>query len=173
LQARAGAHAILISSAFAGAELIPRAYYEEFVLPFEQKLVAGIHAAHDVPVYTHTCGAIGDRLDLLMATGTNGIDTLDPPPLGTVDLRDAKRATAGRAFIKGNIDPVNTVLAGTPDDVRRAARERIATAGPGGGYVLSTACSVPPGAPPANIVVLREVADSVGRYPLTAPEAHS
>jgi hypothetical protein len=173
LQARAGAHAILISSAFAGAGLIPRSYYEEFVLPFERKLVAGIHAAHDVPVYTHTCGAIGDRLDLLMATGTNGIDTLDPPPLGTVDLRDAKRATAGRVFIKGNIDPVNTVLAGTPDDVRRAARERIATAGPGGGYVLSTACSVPPGAPPVNIEVLREVAESVGRYPLTAPEAHS
>jgi hypothetical protein len=170
LQVEAGAHAILVSSAFAGAGLIPRSYYEEFVLPFERRFVAGIHAAHDVPVYTHTCGAIGDRLDLLMASGTNGIDTLDPPPLGTVDLAEAKRVTAGRVFIKGNLDPVNTVLTGTPDEVRRAARERIATAGPGGGYVLSTACSVPPGAPPANILVLREVAETLGRYPLTLPE---
>ena len=172
-QVDAGAHAILISSAFAGAGLIPRSYYEQFVLPFERRLVAAVHADHDVPVYTHTCGAIGDRLDLLMASGTNGIDTLDPPPLGTVNLADAKRATAGRVFIKGNIDPVNTVLAGTPDDVRRAARERIAIAGPGGGYVLSTACSVPPGAPPANILALRQVVETLGRYPLATSEAAS
>jgi len=172
-QVDAGAHAILISSAFAGAGLIPRPYYEEFVLPFEHRLVSGIHAAHDVPVYTHTCGAIGDRLDLLMATGTNGIDTLDPPPLGTVDLAAAKRATAGRVFIKGNVDPVNTILDGTTEDVRRAARERIAIAGPGGGYVLSTACSVPPHAPPDNILALREVADAVGWYPLPPSEPTS
>lgn len=56
----------------------------------------------------HTCGAIGDRLELMAETGTDGIDTLDPPPLGTVDL----------------------------------------------GYILSTACSVPPHAPPENMHAL-------------------
>ena len=56
--------------------------------------------------------AIGDRLDLMLETGTQGIDTLDPPPLGTVELQDAKRQLAGRAFIKGNVDPVDTVLWG-------------------------------------------------------------
>jgi hypothetical protein len=165
-QAAAGAHAVLISSAFAGAGLISRAHYEEFVLPFERQVVEGIKACHDVPVYTHTCGAIGDRLDLMKATGTNGIDTLDPPPLGTVELADAKRRTAGRLFIKGNIDPVNTMLMGTPDDVLAAARERIETAGPGGGYILSTACSVAPAAPPENIMKLREAVERWGVYPL-------
>jgi hypothetical protein len=163
-QVEAGAHAILISSAFAGAGFISRKHYAEFVQPWESAVIAGIQAAHDVPVYTHTCGAIGDRLDLMMDTGTNGIDTLDPPPLGTVELGDAKRQTRGRAFIKGNLDPVNTVLLGTPDDVREAAMERIATAGPGGGYILSTACSVPPGAPPENVAVLAAVAEQDGRY---------
>jgi len=167
-QVAAGADAILISSAFAGAGLISRRHYTEFVLPCERKVVAGIKARHDVPVYTHTCGAIGDRLDLMEATGTNGIDTLDPPPLGTVEIGEAKRRT-GRLFLKGNIDPVNTVLLGTPDAVRAAARQRILTAGPGGGYVLSTACSVPPKAPPTNILRLREAAEAFGCYPL--PEA--
>ena len=46
------------------------------------------------------------------------------------------------------------------------ARERIATAGPGGGYILSTACSVAPLAPPENILTLREAAERFGRYPL-------
>ncbi len=163
-QVRAGAHAVLISSAFAGGGLISRDHYATFVLPYERRVVDGIRARHDVPVYTHTCGAIGDRLDLMEATHTNGIDTLDPPPLGTVELADAKRDTAGRLFIKGNIDPVNTVLLGTPEAVRDAARERIRIAAPGGGYILSTACSVAPAAPPANVMVLREAAEQWGQY---------
>jgi len=163
-QIAAGADAVLISSAFAGAGLISRAHYAEFVLPYERRVIAGIKARHDVPVYTHTCGAIGDRLDLMEATGTGGIDTLDPPPLGTVELADAKRQTAGRLFIKGNIDPVNTMLLGTPNDVLAAARGRIETAGPGGAYILSTACSIAPAAPPENIVKLREAVDLWGGY---------
>ncbi len=164
--AGAGAHAILISSAFAGAGLISRQHYSEFVLPYERKVIAGIRKQFDIPIYTHTCGAIGDRLDLMAATGTDGIDTLDPPPLGTVELADAKRILAGKQFIKGNLDPVNTVLLGTPEQTYAAARNCIMTAGPGGGYILSTACSVPPAAPPVNIEKLREAVEHFGRYPL-------
>jgi uroporphyrinogen-III decarboxylase len=169
--ARAGANAILISSAFAGAGFLSRAHYAEFVLPYETAVIAGIRRQVDVPVYTHTCGAIGDRLDLMAASGTRGIDTLDPPPLGTVEIADAKRQLGGRLFIKGNLDPVNTLLLGTIHDVRDAARERIAVAGPGGGYILSSACSVAPATPPANIAVLREVAEECGRYPMVAVAA--
>jgi hypothetical protein len=163
-QAHAGAHAVLISSAFAGAGLISREHYAAFVLPYERKVIDGIHARHDIPIYTHTCGAIGDRLDLMEATHTQGIDTLDPPPLGTVELADAVARTKGRLFIKGNLDPVSTVLFGTPDDVRAAARERLRIAAPGGGYILSTACSVSPAAPPGNIMVLREAVERWGQY---------
>jgi uroporphyrinogen decarboxylase len=59
---------------------------------------------------------------------------------------------------------VNTVLFGTPDDVSAAARERLGIAAPGGGYILSTACSVSPAAPPANIMALREAVETWGRY---------
>ncbi len=163
-QVRAGAHAVLISSAFAGAGLISRDHYAQFVLPYERKVIDGIHARHEVPIYTHTCGAIGDRLDLMEATHTQGIDTLDPPPLGTVELADAVAQTKGRMFIKGNLDPVNTLLFGSPDDVRAAARERLRIAAPGGGYILSTACSVSPAAPPENIMVLHDAVETWGRY---------
>lgn len=165
LQAKTGVHAVLISSAFAGAGLISRQHYSDFVLPYEKRIVDGVKARFpDLPVYTHTCGAIGDRLDLMGATGTNGIDTLDPPPLGTVELKDAKRQIAGKQFIKGNLDPVNTILMGTPEQVTAAARERILTGGPGGGYILSTACSVSPAAPPENIAKLREAVEECGKY---------
>lgn len=170
-QAAAGAHAILISSAFAGAGLISRQHYTEFVLPYEQKVIRGIQAEHNVPIYTHTCGAIGDRLDLMIATGTNGVDTLDPPPLGTVELADALRILDGRCFVKGNMDPVNTILQGTAETVYEDARQRIAIGAPGGGYILSSACSVSPHAPPANIMKLREAAEAFGRYPIASSAA--
>jgi len=163
LQAAAGVDAVLISSAFAGAGFISREHYRRFVLPYERQAIERFREVHSgVPVYTHTCGAIGDRLELLEATGTRGIDTLDPPPLGDTDLADAKRRVGDRLFLKGNIDPVHTVLLGTPAQVRADALRRLAIGSPGSGYILSTACSVPPAAPPENILALAAAAAEFG-----------
>ena len=112
----AGADAVLVSSAYAGGAILSPRQYREFVLPFEARVVSGFKArCPGTPVYTHTCGAIGDRLELLEETGTDGIDTLDPPPLGDVDLAEAKRRVGERLFLKGNVDPVGTVLLGSPE----------------------------------------------------------
>ncbi len=159
-QAEHGVDAILISSAFAGAGFISPGHYRRFVLPYEKKVIRGIKSSCDIPVYTHTCGRIGDRLELMQETGTDGIDTLDPPPLGNVDLADAKKRVGGKLFIKGNLDPVNVILKGTREDVRNAARRCLDAAASGGGYILSTACSVPPHAPPGNLETLIEAVEA-------------
>lgn len=163
-QAAAGVDAVLISSAFAGAGLISREHYREFVLPYEKKIVEEIKKEFDLPVYTHTCGSIGDRLDLMLETGTNGVDTLDPPPLGTVELKEAKKELSGKAFIKGNLDPVNTILNGTRESIKEDAVSRLNIGMSGGGYILSTACSVAPHTPPENITILSELVREYGRY---------
>ncbi len=164
-QAAAGIDALLISSAFAGAGFISKRQYRTFVLPFERAVVEGVKQAYpELPVYTHTCGAIGDRLDLMEETGTDGIDTLDPPPLGTVDLAAAKTRLGQRLFIKGNLDPVATLLNGSAESCFAAALERIAAAKSCGGYILSSACSVAPHTPPENILQLRRAAEEAGSY---------
>jgi hypothetical protein len=164
-QAACGVDAVLISSAFAGAGLISRQHYEEFVLPYERKIITKIKQAFPaLPVYTHTCGSIGDRLDLMMQSGTNGIDTLDPPPLGTVELEEAKKILSGKTFIKGNIDPVNTLLYGNQDEIKEDVKWRLSVGKPGGGYILSSACSVAPHTPPENIEALALLAEEFGRY---------
>lgn len=152
--------AVLVSSAFVGGGFISRDHYQAFEAPYLSRVVEGVKAARpDLPVYVHTCGAIGDRLDLMEGTGVDGIDTLDPPPIGTVDLADALDALGKRVFIKGNLDPVHTVLQGTPEDVKKAALGRLELAAPGGAYVLSTACSVPPATPPENLAALIEAVE--------------
>ncbi len=157
-QARHGVDAVLISSAFAGGGFISPRQYEQFVLPYEAKVVEHVKQ-QGVPVYTHTCGDIGDRLELMAATGIDGIDTLDPPPLGSVDLEDAKRRVGDRIFFKGNIDPVNTLLNKTREEVRQDALWRLQVGSPGGGYILSSACSVSPRVPPENLTVLVEASE--------------
>jgi MtaA/CmuA family methyltransferase len=164
LQAVEGVDAILISSAFAGAGLISRQHYIEFVLPYEQKIISEVQKEFNIPVYTHTCGSIGDRLDLMMETGTNGIDTLDPPPLGTVELSEAKKILGGKVFIKGNIDPVNTLLHGDLNLIVNDVKQRLQIGKTGGGYILSTACSVAPATPPEKIEQLFYLAEKYGSY---------
>ncbi len=164
-QAKAGVDAVLISSAFAGSGLISREHYSEFVLPYEKRIVTELRSRHpEVTVYTHTCGGIGDRLDLMLETGTAGIDTLDPPPLGTVELEDAVAQLKGKAFIKGNIDPVNTLLHGDEETVRAAVLHRLDVAKPGGGYILSSSCSVAPGVRPELLEYMTQVAIEFGSY---------
>ncbi len=160
-QARRGVDAVLISSAFAGGGFISPGQYEEFVLPYEAKVVEAVRPT-GTPVYTHTCGRIGDRLELMVSTGIAGIDTLDPPPLGTVDLADAKRRVGEQIFFKGNIDPVHTLLKKGREEVRSDARRRLKIGSPGGGYILSSACSVSPRVPPENLTVLVEASREFG-----------
>ncbi|NSW57339.1 MAG: hypothetical protein HPY44_15090 [Armatimonadetes bacterium] len=162
-QAARGVDAVLISSAFAGGGFVSKSMYQEFVLPYERIVATAIRES-GVKAYTHTCGAIGDRLELMAETGIHGIDTMDPPPLGDTDLADAKKRVGDRIFLKGNIDSVNVLLRGSVDRVRENARERIDMAAAGGGYILSSACSVAPRVPAENLMVLREVAEEYGRY---------
>ena len=163
--ARHGVDAILNSSAFAGAGFISRQMYEEFVLPFEKKIWESVKAEiPDIPCYTHTCGAIGDRLDLMESTGLDGIDTFDPPPLGTVELNEAKAFLGNRIFIKGNIDSVNTLLMKDQDEAMEDVRQTLEWGKPGGAYILSTACSVAPHVKPERLEALVEIAENYGRY---------
>lgn len=155
--------AILISSAFAGAGFISRDMYRRFVLPFEAR-AAQVIRSQGVPSYTHTCGAIGDRLDLMAETGVDGIDTLDPPPLGTVELATAKREFGDRFFFKGNLDAVNEMLRADDAAFEHAVRRRLEIGMPGGGYILSSACSVAPRVLPERLGRMVELANEFGRY---------
>ena len=157
LYAACGPDAVLISSAFAGGGFIGRETYREFVLPYEQRLAACAHARRQI-VYTHTCGSIGDRLDLMVETGIDGIDTLDPPPLGNVDLADAMQRFGDKVFFKGNLDAVNEMLRADDAAFEQAVIQRLRIAGAGPGFILSSACSVAPGVAPARLQRMVELA---------------
>ncbi|NIM90321.1 MAG: hypothetical protein GTO17_05155 [Candidatus Aminicenantes bacterium] len=158
-----GIDALKISSPYAGAGFISPGFYREFVLPYEGQIARAVRSC-GVHAYTHTCGAISDRLEMMIETGISGIECLDPPPLGNVRLAEAKKRLEGKVFIKGNIDPVNVLLFGSREVVEKDAEYRIKVAKPGGGFILSTACSVAPHTKRENIQVLARVIEEEGYY---------
>ena len=155
--------AIKISSPYAGAGFISPRFYREFVLPYERRIARAVRD-RGIPVYTHTCGAINDRLEMIVETGVAGLECLDPPPLGNVELGEAKARVGREIFIKGNIDPVHTLLFGTPEKVREDVLSRIEAGMPGGGFILSTACSIAPHTAKDLIQGLACLAEERGRY---------
>lgn len=158
-----GADAIDLSSAFVAAPFLSRRMYREFVVPYERRVNEALRAAGCI-VYTHTCGRIGDRLDLMEETATNGIDTLDPPPLGNCDLARAKREFGARLFFKGNMNSVALLQYKTREEVLAEATRPLLIGKPGAGFILSTACSVAPRVEPWKLELLVPLAEELGRY---------
>lgn len=155
--------AIKISSPYAGSGFISPDFYKRFVFPFEGKIARAVREK-GIHIYTHTCGSISDRLELMIETGVSGIECLDPPPLGDVKLEEAVRRIGHKAFIKGNIDPVNTLLFGKREEIIKDVMYKLKTGMNGKGYILSTACSVAPQVPRENLKILSEIVEKYGYY---------
>ena len=158
-----GADAVDHSSAFVAAPFLSRKMYKEFVVPYEKRVNEAIKETGCI-VYTHTCGSIGDRLDLLADTGTQGIDTLDPPPLGDGDLAAAKRDYGDKLFFKGNMDSVALLDLKTEEEVTQMVKEIIEIGKPGSGFILDAACAIAPHVEPWKMEMLVPLAEEYGRY---------
>ena len=138
-------------------------HYEEFVLPYESRIIEAIKDKGKL-VYIHTCGHIGDRLELMQKSGASGLECLDPEPVGNVDLKDAFNRIGDSMFIKGNIDSVNTLLYADENKARADVLKILETGKQGNGFILSTACSIAPMVCSDRILMLRELTDRFGLY---------
>jgi len=155
--------AVKISSPFAGMGFISPDQYLEFEQPYIRQIVESISRSGK-PSYIHTCGMIDDRLEHMRDTGTNGLECLDPPPIGNVELEDAFNRIGSEMFIKGNIDPVNILYNGNEDTISNDVRNRLQIGMQNPGFILSTACSIAPKTPPENVLLLRQLVEEYGQY---------
>lgn len=156
--------AIKISSPFAGMGFISMEAYSEFVVPYERRIIEAIRDK-GVHVYIHTCGSIGDRLELMRETKTSGLECLDPIPVGNVDLEDAFQRIGDDLFIKGNIDSINSLLFADDKKAETDVRKIIETGkNIGKGFILSTACSIAPKVTKERLIMLSQLIDQYGHY---------
>jgi len=158
-----GIESVHISSPYAGSGFISREMYQRFVLPGIMDLADALRPL-GVFSYIHNCGCIHDRLELMATSGVDGLECMDPPPLGDVRLSDAKARVGKQQFLKGNLDSVNVLLFGDDELVEQTVQQCLLDGSAGGGYILSTACSVAPGVNPERMMRLVDYAERWGHY---------
>lgn len=156
--------AIKISSPFAGMGFISPEQYIEFEQPFIKQMAERISSQGKFS-YIHTCGHINDRLEKMKETGISGLECLDPPPIGNVNLKDAFDRIGSELFIKGNIDPVNTLYEGSKESISSDVIKRLKIGIKNPGFILSSACSIAPKTPAENVRQLIDIIEEYGYYP--------
>jgi hypothetical protein len=142
-----------------GTELLSPDIWERFIVPQAQRMVEHVRSAGG-RTHFHCCGRSqlwveNGYYDLI---GMDLVETLSPPPAGTVeDLAAARGNISASIVTKGNID-LGLLRDGTPEQCAAAAREVIeATARfP---HVVGAADALLWGTPVENVVAIREACE--------------
>jgi MtaA/CmuA family methyltransferase len=149
-QVRAGADVIGVGDA--AASLVGPQIYAEFVWPYEEKLIEGIHGL-GAKVRLHICG--NTRLSLA-EMGKLGCEVVDLDSLAPIS--EARRKMGSNQILLGNLNPVTVLRNGNPATVTRAIAECHREAGPR--FIVGAGCEVPRDTPPENLRALRDYAHS-------------
>jgi MtaA/CmuA family methyltransferase len=149
-RAQIEAGADLIGAGDAASSLVGPRIYAEFVWPWQQKLVDGLHAL-GAPVRLHICGDTRPNLQLMGRLGCEIVD-LD----SMVPLAEARAKMGARQVLLGNLHPVHVVRDGTPEGIKQALAECRRQAGRR--YIVGAGCEVPRGTPAENLLAMRDYA---------------
>jgi len=134
----------------AAASLVGPQIYDEFVWPYEKKLVDALHAMGS-KVRLHICGNTSRILKGMARLGCEVVE-LDSP----VSMAQAREEMGPDQMLLGNIDPVSVLRGGTPESITEALAQCHREAGPR--YMVGAGCEVPRDTPAENLLALRDYA---------------
>lgn len=142
----------------------PKIWREAFK-PLVQSCADLVHSFEAAYLYFDN-GPIKPLLPELAEVGVDILETLCPPPVGDVDLAEAKRMIGDRVCLVGNVDAIWVIQKGTPEEVREAVRQSIRAGAPGGGFILGNSDCFFMETPRENIDAFFKAAREFGRYPV-------
>lgn len=154
---------IIGSGASASYFLSPEAF-EEFVLPYEQKLYKRINDELGVKVLIHSCGYVPQCLKFAPLVNAMGIIQFDYQ----VNLKWVKKLVGDKITLMGNLDCNRILHMGTPEEVEEACQKAIEVAAEGGGFLLSGGCEIPRDMPYENMDRMLKACIKYGTYPVLA-----
>ncbi|MBW1817631.1 MAG: hypothetical protein JRJ60_10780 [Deltaproteobacteria bacterium] len=144
--------------------LISPDQFREFINPYNRRLVGMAHEK-GLKVIRHSDGNLWPLLDILLETGYDGLNPLEPQ--ADMDLKRVKDYCGDRLCLLGNIDCIDLLPEGTTDDVKAAVKQAIRDAGRGGGLIICSSNSLHPGVKPENCRAMFEAVHEYGGYPLS------
>lgn len=112
----------------------------------------------DVATVYHTCGNTNHLLEQMVASGVDAI-SLDSPKMG-VFLPDVAKRIPEEVIIIGNICPTDTILYGSPTEVKEEVIGLLDAMSDFPNFVLSTGCDLPQETPLENIEAFMDAGKS-------------
>lgn len=143
---KAGADMICIADPSATGDLLGPAAFEEFVLPYLNRITHHFQEELGVPVIVHICGNIKKTGDLLKEMDARVISVDSVVGIGNLSRLIPEKVTMGN---------VSTYILerGTPEKVEKAGRSCLRN----GVDILAPACGISPLTPLANIQSLSKL----------------
>jgi hypothetical protein len=118
-----------------------------------------------VPSMFHSCGRSRPLLPMLAdETELDGIQPLECPPTGDVDLLEVKRTFGTRLCLMGNLNTPELMLHGTPEQVYAESVRLLDGCKQGGAFILSTGDQCGRDTPDENIRAMVRACHDHGGY---------
>ena len=162
-----GVQIVYTGDDFAGdtGPLMSPASFRELFYPGLCRVIRGYRDL-GLRVIKHTDGMIWPLMDMIV---DSGIDCLDPiDPVAGMDLAEVKQKLGGRIALKGNVDCSHLMTLGTPEQVAAATRDALRIGAPGGGFILSSSNSIHSSVKPQNYMAMLQTLKEFGGYPIRA-----
>jgi uroporphyrinogen decarboxylase len=163
--ARRGADFVFTGDDYASTQgpfISPR-MFREMLAPQLQRVMTGFKAL-GLYVIKHTDGNILPLLDMIVDSGIDALDPIDP--ISGLDIGGMKERLGHKLALKGNVDCAHTLTNGTEKQVTEETIGVIRKAAAGGGLIVSSSNSIHSGVKPGNYLAMWNAIRAYGRYPI-------
>jgi len=139
-----------------------RDMFEEFVFPYDKSVNDAIHR-FEGKLRIHCHGNCMNFLERMSEMGVDAIEPLEAPPLGDVDLVEAKQKVGDRMLLSGNV-PSEQFLSMRREEVRDWVKNTVRIMAPGGGFSLKTTSYGAATGSAKNMDQMRKILDNIEAY---------
>lgn len=138
------------------ATIISPKVYREVFKPRQKILFERIRRRRGIHLFLHSCGSIAAILPDLIEIGVEIINPVQTSARGMDPAALKREFGKDLTFWGGGCDTQHVLPDGSPEEVRRHVKERLATVAPGGGFVFCQVHNILPNVPPENITAMYE-----------------
>ena len=153
----AGGHAIRVEECLASADLISNKMYEEFALPYEEKLFTALRAM-GLKTILYFTGDVMPRLPALRQLPIDGLMVEESKKDFIVDIGEVREAVGPNLCLLGNLDSYETVCCAPEEELLAEVQRQKQVAGANGAFIVSTGSPLTLDTPPERVDLLVEFA---------------
>lgn len=138
----------------ASSTLVGGKYFDEFILPYEKRLIDFIQARCLGVIY-HNCGDAEGLIPSYNRLGMRCFESMSEPPYANNSAARCAAQFSKTITLMGNIDQIRFLKEASPVDIRKKARELLSLM-KGRSFILGTSDLIEEGTPDANLFALAQ-----------------